>query len=318
MSEKLDKKPSKVGQVSISLEGKGSAENLSAKIASYEKGKVHASRIIEYLKSLKNPSYDTLIRTLSNCGNYLEFNHYFELDKLILVKASFCKNYKLCELCAIRRSTMLVAKFTDAYLDIQERLPEIKMMSIVLTIKNTSSLLEGYEHLFKGYQNIRQRIRNANRNNGKKSVFSNILGMVGSFEITYNSKTKTWHPHIHLQVLVNQLIDKYLMSQEWLRITGDSMIVYCEQARHPDNPMKDMKEALKYNLKFSTLTPALALKVYQTLKGRNMLITTGLFRGVKNASINREELIGQAFLEIIYHYLNNIGYTLMSTELHSP
>jgi len=284
---------------------------------SYGKAKAVTRKNLEYLKSLKKPSLDTLIRNISNCGNYLRFNHYFNLDKLILVKASFCKNTKLCALCAIRRSTMLVAKYTDAYLEIRKKFPDVKMMSIVLTIKNTEDLLEGFEHLFKAWQNVRQRIRNANRNTGNKTVFKNVIGIVGSIEVTYNFKTKTWHPHIHLQILTTQLIDKYEMSKEWKRITGDSFIVYCEQARHPENPIQDMAEALKYNLKFTNLTPELIYQVYQLLKGRKLLITTGLFRGIKQTPIDREELLGQAFLEIIYHYLNNIGYTLTSTELHS-
>jgi hypothetical protein len=53
---------------------------------------------------------------------------------------------------------------------------------------------------------------------------SSVNGAIAFFELTYNSSTLRWHPHLHV-IACGHFIPQRALSEAWLRETGDSPIV---------------------------------------------------------------------------------------------
>jgi hypothetical protein len=84
------------------------------------------------------------------------------------------------------------------------------------------------DRLYKAFRELRK----------SKAWMAHVVGGIGTLEVTLSKADDCWHAHLHL------LIDGAYWHQpaikaEWLRVTGDSEIVYIE-------PVHDRNKAAKY------------------------------------------------------------------------
>lgn len=271
---------------------------LTKKIERYSFWKDRALNLSSYLKS-QNFSPQKLSE-LTKCGNYLEFNNYFTIDKVRLVNANFCRRHLLCGVCALRRSV----KFLRAYVPKIETLADgSDVYMLTLTVKNSDNLLQAFEHL---RTSVQKYFYNGSMFRiGKMKSWSELSrfhSSVGSYEFK-RGRAGGWHPHFHCLVFSDSACepDKFQISKEWLNITGDSKIIDCRAVygrNKPvssddlnDNLQSDFEkfnpllsaavEVLKYSLKINDLTFPDQLHAFNTLSGKNLIRSSGLFRGLK-------------------------------------
>jgi hypothetical protein len=251
---------------------------------------------------------------IAACGDYLGFKHYYTVGKVRLSAANFCKTHLLCPLCAIRRGSKSLEVYLERFAVIKADRPDLRLSMLTLTIKNGDDLAERYAHLRNALRKMMERRRKALAGaRGWHSEFAKAEGLVGSIELT--NKGNGWHPHAHLMVLHSDRFEYSALQAEWLKITGDSHVVNVSAAQHPDDPAQDFLEVFKYALKFSDLSPEQNLEAYGVLRGKHLLFSAGLFRGVEvPEDLTDAPLDELPYIELLYKFLPGVGYSLAETR----
>lgn len=287
-----------------------SENDLEKRLSRYGKAK---KRGIAFSKFLQETGRPDLAGPLRGCGDFLTFHDYFTAGKLKLVKANFCNRHLLCGFCAIRRG----AKYLRAYLErlkkILESCPSLRMQLVTFTVKNGDDLGERFAHLSRSLQILRKRKSDVQQKRGK-SEWGKVLGAVGAFEVT--NKGRGWHPHAHIIVLSKNGIDLERLRDEWKEITGDSFEIDVSDFQNPDDPVKDFCEVFKYSVAFSDLTFDQNLSAYEVFKGRRLVFSQGLFRGVPSPeSLADDPLKDLPYVVLMYRYCEKAGYLLKRNDL---
>lgn len=250
---------------------------------------------------------------LRGCGEFLTFHDYFSVGKLKLIKANFCNRHLLCAFCAIRRGAKLLRAYLERFQVIQQNNGPLCCQLVTFTVKNGDDLPERFAHLSRSLQILRKRKSNVQQKRGN-SEWGKVLGAVGAFEVT--NKGRGWHPHAHTITLSRTGIDQEKLRDEWKEITKDSFEIDVADFQNPDDPGKDFCEVFKYAVAFSDLTFDQNLKTYEVFKGRRLVFSQGLFRGVPAPeSLSDDPLKDLPFVVLIYRYLEGAGYELRRNEL---
>ncbi len=159
-------------------------------------------KLAQSYKRLNNLKYYDRVK---ECGSLLDYN---SSDKL--VNANFCKN-RLCPMCNWRRSMKLGTNLGKVVDYLKE---DYRFLFITLTVPNVEGdkLSETIGKMQKAFT----RLIFKNHVNIKKSV----KGYFKAFEVTYNSKTRTYHPHIHAMLAVSHdyfcKSNKYYITKDYL------------------------------------------------------------------------------------------------------
>ena len=299
----------------ISRGSQSEAETLPSKIERYSRARERAVTMIhhvdaEYQKT-QSPFLMKARDGLIECGNYLHFRNYYTVEKVRLHQAFFCKKHLFCPLCAIRRASKQMTSYLSRYKAVIAQNPTLRPYMITMTVKNGTELLERYDHLVAGIRTLtRNRTRAlTSKNDRRRTEFSKIVGAVGSYEFT--NKGKGWHPHVHIIALCEVPPDSTLLALEWKKATKDSYIVDVRPVGNPEEPVKGFAEVFKYALKFSDLTPQQNIEAALLLNKRRLLFSFGVFRGVVvPESLLDEPLEDLPFIDLIYRYLDGVGYSL--------
>jgi plasmid rolling circle replication initiator protein Rep len=148
-------------------------------------------KILSYqtFKSLLDFGDDVLHRPLAykiyNCGSRVGFS------ESRLVSANFCRE-RICPMCQKRKSLKTYSDFCK----ILEKLSDFAFVHLVLTVPNCKSdelreTLSRMEKASTRFFNIAE-------------VSTAFKGVARCTEVSYNSKTITFHPHFHCLVAVNK------------------------------------------------------------------------------------------------------------------
>lgn len=265
---------------------------LADRIARYGGAKSRALSMLEYLQSLPAAPYATKYGTrtreavptrvtssLGSCASYLHFREYFTVGKVRLHSAQFCKQHLICPMCAIRRGSKALGAYLEKYQIIKQERPELKPYLLTLTILNGQDLEERQRHLEKSLRTLMTRRRLHNSSPLKNSFTELCKAEAAVYTMELTNKGNGWHPHVHMIVLSASRIDSKALSAEWLAITKDSMIVDCRPIT--GDPVQGFMEVFKYAVKFSDLSLADNWHAAQVLKGKRLMNSFGLFRGVE-------------------------------------
>jgi len=300
--------PPEDGLVAESSEGLENTENHWNRVDRYSKAKARSVEMQHHIEGLAE-YHDEWLK-LKSCGNFLQFNNYYTIGKILLHKAIFCKKHLLCPLCAIRRGSKYVQAYGTKVRAIKLENKALNASMVTFTVKNGNFLNERFTHLEQSLRKLNQKRRNCKRRQ-QSSEWSKVLGSVGTYEIT--KKDKGWHPHAHQFVFHEDKIWQGGLQKEWLDITGDSFMVDVTPVHHPDEPELDFLEIFKYSLKFHDLSLDDNLRAYNYLSGRRLVFSTGILRGVKVPESLLDEPINQAelpYIELFYRYYEDHGYKL--------
>lgn len=294
------------------------AELLGERIARYGQAHARALLMLSHLRSdLTGPSVKAA-SALATCGNYLHFREYYTVGKVRLHMAQFCKQHLICPLCAIRRGAKALGVYLDRWQVIQADRPDLKPYLITLTVKNGPDLEERQNHLTDSLRLLQQRRRyfNAGIRGAPWTELCKVEGAVYTLELT--EKGKGWHPHCHMVALCASEPSQEALSAEWKGITKDSFIVDVRPIT--GDPTEGFMEVFKYAVKFSDLSLADNWHAAQILKGKRLLNSFGLFRGVQiPESLLDEPLDGLPFWDRFYRYIQDeYQFTGESPKSHNP
>lgn len=172
-------------------------------------------------KKAQNEKYSTLLdehafsetmrERIAGCGNTLAFALNSEDGKLQLHQAFFCKN-RLCPYCAWRRAlkTSHVAREVVQMISDSKKYKNSPWLFLTLTLKNCEA------------SEVRDTIKLMNKALLKlfrRKKFKNfVLGYMKTIEVTYNAEDDTYHPHLHVLILVTSTYfkgDNYVKQSEW-------------------------------------------------------------------------------------------------------
>lgn len=248
---------------------------LPGRLSRYGKAKKGALDVAEYIGSLEKREYRKVVQRVKTCGDYLVFRHYFTVDQVKLHGASLCNKHLLCPLCAIRRGSKALKSYLDRWEVIRAEKTSLRPFLVTLTVKDGDDLEERFQHLHKGQRELWKR-----KQRGRGSSLDGVVGAVWSYEIKRGKGSGLWHPHLHMIALAESQPDQEQLAQEWHNITGDSFIVDVRPISQED-PAEGFMEVFKYAVKFSDQPPADTLQAWLTLKGKRLLASSGVFRGVE-------------------------------------
>lgn len=234
------------------------------------------------------------LQDLADCASQLEYLQDAEGNKK-LYKTYFCR-VRLCPMCQWRRSLKLfsqVSKITD-YIN-QQNNNQVRYLFITLTQKNCSGseLVQEINKINKSFSLLVDKTKRVQPATKFKKM---LLGYIKSTEVTYNPKTKTYHPHLHCIFAVQgEYFNKenYINKNSWRAIWADLLKVdYLPQvnvqAIKPARQQKAVAELAKYPAKVSSilnLPQAQAVQVVMDLTTlcykRRFVAFGGIFKKTK-------------------------------------
>ena len=214
--------------------------------------KVLSLRLVDIFENLGYKK--SLVERVQTCGDTLRFIQNQD-GSLKLYQAYFCKN-KLCPMCNWRRSMKYAYQTSRIVYEAIKQEPKGRFLFLTLTVKNVegealnstiSQLTKSFDRLFK-----------------RAKVQRNLLGYLRSVEVTHNEKDKTYHPHIHVLMMVKPNYfsgrgNNYITQKEWgamwfqsLKVSYKPMIdirtvketgkglrgAVLETAKYPTKPIK--------------------------------------------------------------------------------
>lgn len=174
---------------------------------------------LKLAKVFETLSYNAkMIERVSSCGDVLRFIKQ-EDGSLKLYQAYFCKN-KLCPLCNWRRSMKYSYQTSQIVDEAIKQEPKGRFIFLTLTIKNVSGselkdtiskITQAFNRLFK-----------------YKKVQKNLIGYLRSVEVTRNENADSYHPHVHVLLMVKSNYFKggeYISQEEWGKLWSKALKV---------------------------------------------------------------------------------------------
>ena len=179
--------------------------------------KILSLKLADIFKELQYKK--TFVERVISCGDTLQFVQNQD-GNLKLYQAYFCKN-KLCPMCNWRRSMKYSYQTSRIVDEAIKQSPKGRFLFLTLTVKNVegqalnstiSQLTKSFDRLFK-----------------RAKVQRNLLGYLRSVEVTHNENDKTYHPHIHVLMMVRpsyfQSKKDYITQKEWSDMWSQSLKV---------------------------------------------------------------------------------------------
>jgi hypothetical protein len=228
-----------------------------------------------------------------------------------LVGANLC-THRMCHHCSRLRSRRLAGR-------VRERVDELRVGGttryalLTLTYRDTEVLDGCIDRCWKDFRTLRGR-----------ALWGSVLGSVATIEIKRGERSGLWHPHLHVlvarpscQCLRGRTPDDYgefcihgriscphalnqcCVVDAWRQITGDSFVIDIRAVRaDSDGDMGGaIREVVKYCTKLTEVDAMVrddgltdVLELHRAIRGRRLLVTTGVFRGLREAE-NAEELL---------------------------
>ena len=218
-------------------------------------------------------------RRVYECGDYLEF-HRFERAGLKLKSANFCCD-RLCPLCNWRRSLRTFAKVSKIIQSKTFIETGYRNLFLTLTVKNCQidELHTAFEHIFYSFNKF---LKN-------KRIKETIKGYFRALEVTYNSKTRTFHPHLHLILAVpaSYFSKNYISQADFTLIWQNSLdveytpIVDIRKFKDAKGVAEASKYVIKADDKFLKKIPYEALYFLRLeLQNVRLLGSGGIYRQI--------------------------------------
>lgn len=266
------------------------------------------------VKTLRSSDFGPIRSDLENCGSHLAFRFFYTINQVKLSSICTCKRHLLCPLCAIRRAAKSVKAYYERFQIITQQHPDVKPYLVTFTVKDGPDLVERFEHLtesLRGYYAQRRKYLSSPSKNSPVEA-NKALGGVGSYEVKKGSGSGEWHPHSHWIWLCPSPPSTARLQQEWHERTGDSFIVDVTPF-HGGDVASGFLEVFKYALKYSTMTHADNWDAFIALRGRRLVSSFGIFRGVEVPEQDTDEITWDdlPYYELVFKFISG-KYKLQS------
>lgn len=232
-------------------------------------------RTLEYLRAKVSPQR---WEEISQCGNLLTFLQDESREKSKLETGYFCK-HRFCPGCAWRKArreaaciaTILRAVSDDGY------------TPIFVTLTSVNCAAEDLESEIDRYRKAYNRLLALKR-------YKVLVGGIRKLEVTYNSQSETYHPHLHLIWVVssgywkNGYIRAAQLRRDWQKVYGDNRISQVNM-QAITNTEDSALEMGKYAAKSADYNDSQSVfdTFYDALSGKRLITYTGLCRKLRQA-----------------------------------
>ena len=188
--------------------------------------KLHKQENLQLVKIYKtarekniNLITDSRLFDLEHCADTLLFAENAE-GKKKLKSANFCR-LRLCPMCQWRRSLKMFGQVQTITDKILERDKSTRFLFATFTVKNVDA--ENLETCINILNNKFLYLVSKNKTFAPaKKLKQNLLGYLKAVEVTYNTKDKTYHPHLHVIFAVKSTFFKnssnYMSKKEWISL----------------------------------------------------------------------------------------------------
>ncbi len=215
-------------------------------------------------------------KRIEECGTYLKFKQIPD-GSLKLKHANFCRE-RMCPMCQWRRSLKLGTQADKIYRVLTGE--GYSHIFVTLTVKNCKAeeLNQTVDSVLNGFYLLR-----------RKSLWMNaIRGYYRALEITYNSESDTYHPHIHVLCTVDSnyfVSDEYIKHDQLMEAWKDVMkldynpSVHIERVKQKPNQRitSACAEVCKYPVKTAEVNDWHTLEVMDyALRGRRLIQWGGI------------------------------------------
>lgn len=258
-------------------------ENKNGKIRNWRGRKILSLRLADIFEELGYKK--TMVEHVATCGDTLRFIRCDD-GSLKLYQAYFCKN-KLCPMCNWRRSMKYSYQTSRIVDEAIKQQPKERFLFLTLTVKNVegenlnstiSQLTQSFDRLFR-----------------RAKVKKNLIGYLRSVEVTYNEEERTYHPHIHVLMMVKTSYfsgkNNYISQKLWGDMWSQSLKVdYVPRVdvRTVKETGKRLKGAIVETAKYPTKPIKLDVEnkqvveaLYNGLYRKRQLGYGGLFKTIK-------------------------------------
>ena len=236
---------------------------------------------------------DSRLFDLEHCADTLLFAENAE-GKKKLKSANFCR-LRLCPMCQWRRSLKMFGQVQMITDKILERDKSTRFLFATFTVKNVDA--ENLETCINILNNKFLYLVSKNKTFAPaKKLKQNLLGYLKAVEVTYNTKDKTYHPHLHVIFAVKSTFFKnssnYMTKKEWIELWQKALNVdYKPQTdirAIKTNTGKAIAEVAKYPVKTApilSLPDDEAVEVLKTLtlslNKKRFVSYGGIFKTIK-------------------------------------
>lgn len=262
--------------------------------------KLHKQENLQLVKIYKtarekniNLITDSRLFDLEHCADTLLFAENVE-GKKKLKSANFCR-LRLCPMCQWRRSLKMFGQVQTITDKILERDKSTRFLFATFTVKNVDA--ENLETCINILNNKFLYLVSKNKTFAPaKKLKQNLLGYLKAVEVTYNTKDKTYHPHLHVIFAVKSTFFKnkqnYMTKKEWIELWQKALNVdYKPQSdirAIKTNTGKAVAEVAKYPVKTApilSLPDDEAVEVLKTLTlslhKKRFVAYGGIFKTIK-------------------------------------
>jgi hypothetical protein len=212
-----------------------------------------------------------LANRLSSCGRH-PIIYQGEVTGRLHVARAMCKS-RMCPTCGMFRAKRLAKR-----LEVYNRTMDAPRL-LTLTLKDSSApLKEQIDRLVRCWRNVRQSAA------GK----DHVLGGYQCVEVTYNARSDSWHPHLHV-VYEGRWWAQSAIADLWEKATGDSRIV---DIRAAHGRAAVARYVAKYVAKsqIADQVPVKRIEEWCTaLRGLRMVQTFGSLHGMPIEELPAEE-----------------------------
>lgn len=171
-----------------------------------------------------------------DCGSILRFAVSRTGEKR-LIGAQFCRD-RMCPACQKRRSLAMFHQVKNVCLSLQAEYKSTSYLLLTLTVPNVSASVLNDEIV---------RMNKAWSKLSKSAEFKkSIWGWFRALEVTYNTKSNTYHPHFHVLLAVPSKYFKgknYINQARWLELwqkaTNNPLITQVDVRRIKPNPKRN-------------------------------------------------------------------------------
>lgn len=188
----------------------------------WEKHKQENLRLVEIYKMSKEKDLNLISNSrlfdLEHCADTLLFVENEE-GKRKLKQANFCR-VRLCPVCQWRRSLKFFGQVDEIVNEILKREAKTRFIFGTFTIKNcfAENLEETIAEINKKFKYL---VANSLTFAPAKKLKKNLLGYIKAVEVTYNTKDKTFHPHLHVIFAVKSSYfdgKQYMTKKDWIEL----------------------------------------------------------------------------------------------------
>lgn len=216
---------------------------------------------------------------------------------LVHVASNSCK-LRWCPVCARARTYWIQTQV----LEFAQNQRNLRILT--LTLRHTSQeLSKQIDYLYSCFRRLRK----------YKQFKKLVTGGLWFFQVTYNSSTGYWHPHIHC-LITGFYIPKSWLIKAWTRVTKGSFICDIKLVRNHEQVAKYVARYCARPIDLKDFPLELRVLIYESFHGRRLAGTWGKARTVSlspRQSLQENKFVKLGSWSLVYHSKDSDPNALM-------